>query len=60
MNSNVAGVEVPPEMVQSLNAVLILILIPLFDRIFYPTVSKLCGPRIATHAVRVVCLRFKF
>mmetsp|Transcript_25143 Transcript_25143/g.32715 ORF Transcript_25143/g.32715 Transcript_25143/m.32715 type:complete len:632 (+) Transcript_25143:125-2020(+) len=51
MNSVVAGVMVPPEMVQSLNAVLILVLIPLFDRVFYPTVSALCGSKVATHAV---------
>lgn len=41
-----------PEMMQALNALLILVLIPLFDRVLYPLVSSMLGPRAANHHVR--------
>jgi hypothetical protein len=48
------GPTIQPEMMQSLNALLILVLIPLFDRALYPLVAATCGPRIAAHAVRIL------
>ena len=43
--------EVQPEQIQALNAVLILLLLPFFDRVVYPTVAKVCSHKAAYHSV---------
>ena len=46
-----AVVRVQPEQIQALNALLIVVLLPLFDRVLYPGVARLCSQRAAYHSV---------
>ena len=53
MNRKVAGFEILPPQVTALNAVTILILVPLFDRIIYPFLRRTFGMRLK-HLNRVL------
>jgi hypothetical protein len=37
---------------QACNSIFVLAMLPLFDRVLYPLVSRSCGTMVATHAVR--------
>jgi len=45
------GPTIQPEQMQACNAILVLLLIPLFDKVLYPLVAKTCGQKVSTHAV---------
>uniref|UniRef100_A0A7S2RAC6 Solute carrier family 15 member 1 n=1 Tax=Rhizochromulina marina TaxID=1034831 RepID=A0A7S2RAC6_9STRA len=51
MNCQLGSYKMQPEQMQSLNAFLILALIPLFERVIYPLASRLCGPKLALDPV---------
>lgn len=40
MNGNIMGAQITPDQMQVVNPVMVLIIIPIFDRIFYPCFSK--------------------
>ncbi|CAH1140864.1 unnamed protein product [Phyllotreta striolata] len=40
MNGNVAGTQITPDQMQVVNPVMVLMIIPVFDRVFYPCISK--------------------
>ncbi|XP_074032360.1 peptide transporter family 1 isoform X3 [Leptinotarsa decemlineata] len=41
MNGNIMGTQITPDQMQVVNPAMVLILIPIFDRIFYPCFSKI-------------------